>query len=80
MADEGIRSVSIVPDSPDARRTGKVQGVPWSFLYWHLASMVAQLVKNSPAMPKTLIQFLGLEDPLLGTHSSILGLRCWFSW
>ena len=27
-------------------------------------SLVAQLVKNLPAMQKTLIQFLGQEDPL----------------
>ena len=27
-------------------------------------SRVAQLVKNLPAMQKTLVQFLGLEDPL----------------
>ena len=26
--------------------------------------MVAQLVKNLPAMQKTLVQFLGQEDPL----------------
>ena len=26
--------------------------------------MIAQLVKNPPAMQETLIQFLGLEDPL----------------
>ena len=28
------------------------------------ASLVAQLVKNLPAMQETLVQFLGLEDPL----------------
>ena len=28
------------------------------------ASLVAQLVKNLPAMQETLIQFLGTEDPL----------------
>ena len=28
------------------------------------ASVVAQLVKNPPAMQETLVQFLGLEDPL----------------
>ena len=27
-------------------------------------SLIAQLVKNLPAMQKTLVQFLGLEDPL----------------
>ena len=39
------------------------------------ASMMAQLVKNLPAMQKTLVQFLGQEDPLekgKATHSSIM--------
>ena len=27
-------------------------------------SLVAQLIKNLPAMQETLIRFLGLEDPL----------------
>ena len=37
--------------------------------------MVAQWVKNPPAMQETQVQFLGWEDPLEGsmtTHSSIL--------
>ena len=29
-----------------------------------VASLVAQLVKNLPAMQKTLVSFLGWEDPL----------------
>ena len=29
-----------------------------------VASLVAQLVKNLPAMQETLVQFLGQEDPL----------------
>ena len=39
------------------------------------ASLVAQLVKNLPAMPETPVWFLGWEDPLeegMATHSSIL--------
>ena len=39
------------------------------------ASLIAQLVKNLPAVQETRIQFLGQEDPLvkeLATHSSIL--------
>ena len=28
------------------------------------ASLIAQLVKNLPAMQETWVQFLGLEDPL----------------
>ena len=39
------------------------------------ASLVAQLVKNPPAMQETPVQFLGREDLLeegMATHSSIL--------
>ena len=41
----------------------------------HRASLVAQLVKNLPAMQETWVQSLGWEDPLqegMATHSSIL--------
>ena len=31
---------------------------------WYRASLVAQLVKNPPAMQEALVQFLGQEDPL----------------
>ena len=34
------------------------------FPIWNQASQIGQLVKNPPAMQKTLTQFLGLEDPL----------------
>ena len=40
-------------------------------------SLIAQLVKNLPAMQETPVQFLGWEDPLekrQATHSGILGL------
>ena len=43
------------------------------YLSW--ASLVAQLVKNSPAMQETWVQSLSWEDPLekeKATHSSIL--------
>ena len=42
------------------------------------ASLVAQLVKNPPAMGETWVQPLGWEDPLeegMATHSSILVWR-----
>ena len=42
------------------------------------ASLVAQLVKNPPAMQETLVQSLGREDPLekgKATYSSILAWR-----
>ena len=38
-------------------------------------SLIAQLVKNLPAMQETWVQFLGCEDPLekeMAIHSSIL--------
>ena len=46
------------------------------------ASLIAQLVKNPPAMQETLVRFLGWEDPLekgQATHSSILVLPLWLS-
>ena len=42
--------------------------------------LVAQLVKNPPAMQETPVWFLGREDPLekgKATHFSILGLPLW---
>ena len=45
------------------------------------ASLVAQMVKNLPAMQETLIRSLGWEDPLekeMATHSSLLAWR--FPW
>ena len=43
-----------------------------------MASLIAQLVKNPPAMQETLVQSLGWEDPLekgKAAHSSILAWR-----
>ena len=45
------------------------------------ASLVAQLVKNLPAVQETQVQSLGWEDPLekeMATHSSILAWK--ISW
>ena len=42
------------------------------------ASLIAQLVKNLPAMQETWVRFLGWEGPLKkgqATHSSILAWR-----
>ena len=48
------------------------------------SSLVAQTVKNLPAMQETQVQPLGLEDPLekeMANHSSILALRTpWTVW
>ena len=54
-----------------------VEGKGYPFQYsW--ASLVAQLVKNLPAVWETWVESLGWEDPLekgKGTHSSILAWR-----
>ena len=56
------------------------EGLDYPFQYsW--ASLVAQLVKNLPAMWETWVQSLGWENPLekgTATHSSILAWR--ISW
>ena len=47
-------------------------------LQYSWASLVAQMVKNPPAMQETLVQSLGWKDPLkegMATHSSILAWR-----
>ena len=47
------------------------------------ASLIAQLVKNPPAMQETPVLFMGWENPLekgWATHSSILGFSLWLSW
>ena len=49
----------------------------------HRASLVAQLVKNPPAMQETWVRSLGREDPLekgKATHSSMLACRILQSW
>ena len=46
-----------------------------------MASLVAQMVKNLPAMRKTWVRSLGWEDPVeegMVTHSSVLAWR--FPW
>ena len=62
------------------RSPGEGVGCP---LQYSWASLVAQLVKNPPAMRETWVSSLGWEDPLekgKATHSSILGLPWWLSW
>ena len=46
--------------------------------YWNGNSLLAQMVKNMPAMQETQVQSQGWEDPLekeMATHSSILDWR-----
>ena len=51
---------------------------------WHIgAFLIAQLIKNPPAMQETVVRFLVQEDLLekgQATHSSILRLPLWLSW
>ena len=57
------------------RSAGEGVGYP---LHYSWASLVAQLVKNLPAMQETWVRSLGWEDPLekgKATHSSILAWR-----
>ena len=64
------KSPSSIPRS--GRSTGEGIGYP---LQYSWASLVAQLVRNLPAMQETLVQYLGWEDPLekgKATHSNIL--------
>ena len=54
------------------RSTGEGIGYPFQYSW---AFLVAQLVKNPPAMQETWVQSLGWEDPLekgKATRSSIL--------
>ena len=46
--------------------------------HWNWAYLIAQLVKNPPAMQETPVWFLGWENPLVkgkATYSSILAWR-----
>ena len=67
------RDPSSIPGSE--RSAG--EGIGYPFLYpW--ASLVAQLVKNPPAMWETWVRSLGWEDPMekgKTTHSNILVWR-----
>ena len=57
------------------RSAGERIGYP---LQYSWASLMAQMVKNLPAMRETWVQSLGCEDPLekgKATHSSVLAWR-----
>ena len=57
------------------RSAGEEIGYPLQYCW---ASLVAQMVKNLPAMLETSVQFLGWEDPSeegKATHSSILAWK-----
>ena len=59
-------------------RVSSKASILWHSAFFMRASLVAQLVKNLPAIQKTWVQSLGWEDPLekgRATHSSILAWR-----
>ena len=61
------------------RSTGEGTGYPLQCAW---ASLVAQLVKNLPAMQETWVQSLDWEDPLekgTAAHSCILAWRIWWT-
>ena len=63
----------MIPGS--GRSAGQGIGYP---LQYSWASLIAQLVKNPPAVQETWVPSLGWEDPLeegTATHSSILAWR-----
>ena len=67
------RDPSLIPGS--GRPPGEGRGCP---LQYSWASLVAQMVKNPPAMQETWVRTLGWEDSLeegMATHSSILAQR-----
>ena len=45
-------------------------------ILWTLASLIAQLVKNPPAMQETPVRFLGREDLKKGWAPVFLGFPC----
>ena len=62
------------------RSAGEGIGYP---LQYSWASLVAQLVKNPPAVWDTWVRPLGWEDPLekgITMHCSLLGLPWWLRW
>ena len=70
-ADEGGMKMNIKEDGKTTRNfilpqtvTVALDSKIYIFVLEYRASLVAQLVKNLPAMRETLVQFLGQEDPL----------------
>ena len=65
------------PDSTPGSRKSPGEGIGYPLQYFW-TSLVAQLVKNPPAMWETWVRSLGWEDPLekgKATHSSISAWR-----
>ena len=73
---DGKESACNAGDSGSISGSGRSTGEGISYpLQYSWASLVAQLVKNPPAMQETWVQSLGQEDPLekkMAIHSSVL--------
>ena len=66
----GARVHSLVPKASQSQHLEKAPSSQ--------ASLLAQIVKNPPAVQETRVQFLGWEGPLekgMATHSSVLAWR-----
>ena len=74
---KSLSAVQVTPVGFLGQENPAGEGIGYPLRYsW--ASLVAQLVKNLPAMQETWVQSLGWEDPLekgKATHTSILGLE-----
>ena len=74
---EFIHKVLLDPSSIPGSGRSPEEGIGYQLQYcW--ASLVAQMVKNVPAMWETWVQALGWEDPLeegMATHLSILAWK-----
>ena len=69
------RSPALHVDSLPTESPGKTSVFTVFLKYTIRASLVAQMVKNLPAMRETRVRSVGWEDPLekeMATHSSIL--------
>ena len=77
LADKESTGISGDPSSIPGSGSSPGAGTGYPLQYsW--ASLVAQMVKNPPAMQETWVRSLGWEDPLeegIATHSSILAWR-----
>ena len=75
----GKESTCNAGDPGSILRSGRSPGESIGYpLQYSWASLVAQMVKNLPAMREIWVRLLGREDPLeegMATHSSILAWR-----
>ena len=73
-----ITQITIILFTLRKKSTGCCESIYWWALTHFGSSLVAQMIKNLPAMQETRFWSLGQEDPLekgMATHSSILAWR-----